>query len=479
EVERPGTDAMLTMDVTPTFDPTLRMKSIGVSWESSTQLMGVTRGVDEAALVRQFERAGLEGVRPGMRVVSYGETAVTPVAAWRERPVEVISGLRRALEGAAGAPVPVTFEDDAGGRVTVDVVARAEYQVAQGDLDGEQSGFEHLLGLTPPMSVAQVDEPGAKAGLQAGDVFARIGEREWPSILDGISEIRKHRGRDIQLELMRGGELIELTAPVGVQGRIGFRPDQAFDGPYVASLPETDADLAIKRMVPGVTAGSRLVSLDGVPVADFDALRRALLAATADAARSGDGATVELALGLGASLGDGDAPVELRAWELSPEDVAALHALSWDTTLLAAQFTQAEVLMRASGPVDAVVLGVQKTHRIMMLTYLTFQRLWQGTVRVDQLKGPVGIAHIGAQVADRGLIHLLFFLGLISVNLAVINFLPVPVVDGGLFVMLLIEGVTGKPVPIVVQNIATMIGLALILSVFVIVTINDLRALFF
>ena len=122
-------------------------------------------------------------------------------------------------------------------------------------------------------------------------------------------------------------------------------------------------------------------------------------------------------------------------------------------------------------------MGVRETHRVMMSTYLTFARLFQGTVKIEHLKGPVGIAHIGTIIADRGLVWLTFFLALISVNLAVVNFLPLPIVDGGQFLFILYEQISGKPVPIGFQNVATLAGLVLIGSMFLIVTFNDIANL--
>jgi regulator of sigma E protease len=114
----------------------------------------------------------------------------------------------------------------------------------------------------------------------------------------------------------------------------------------------------------------------------------------------------------------------------------------------------------------------------MMMTYLTFARLFQGTVKWEHLKGPVGIAHMGTRIAERGFIWLLFFMALISVNLAVINFLPLPIVDGGQFIFLVIEQIRGKPVPVQIQNVATLAGLLLIGAVFLIVTFHDIANLF-
>ncbi len=90
----------------------------------------------------------------------------------------------------------------------------------------------------------------------------------------------------------------------------------------------------------------------------------------------------------------------------------------------------------------------------------------------------MGIAHLGTIIADRGIIWLLFFMALISVNLAVINFLPLPIVDGGQFLFIVYEQVMGKPVSVGFQNAATLAGLVLIGSLFLIVTFNDVVTLF-
>ena len=89
------------------------------------------------------------------------------------------------------------------------------------------------------------------------------------------------------------------------------------------------------------------------------------------------------------------------------------------------------------------------------------------------IAGPLGIVDIGAKVAKGGFAQLLFFLGLISANLAVINFLPLPIVDGGLMVFLIIEKIKGTPVSLRVQVATQVVGLVLIVTAFVWVTLQD------
>ena len=86
--------------------------------------------------------------------------------------------------------------------------------------------------------------------------------------------------------------------------------------------------------------------------------------------------------------------------------------------------------------------------------------------------------HIGVNIVDRGFIYMLFFLGMISVNLAVINFLPLPIVDGGLFLFLIYEKLKGKPPSIAFQNASTIVGLFLIGTIFIVTFYNDVMRLF-
>jgi regulator of sigma E protease len=88
--------------------------------------------------------------------------------------------------------------------------------------------------------------------------------------------------------------------------------------------------------------------------------------------------------------------------------------------------------------------------------------------------GPLGIVNAGTKFAYKGNDWLIWFLSMISANLAVVNFLPIPIVDGGLFVFLILEKLQGKPLSARAQSVAQIIGLALILSVFLFVTYQDI-----
>jgi len=239
--------------------------------------------------------------------------------------------------------------------------------------------------------------------------------------------------------------------------------------------------------------------VNGTLVTNFTQLRERLIAATNDAAKAGTQASVSLSVqlpvpnsspdsqpdskpdsadkGTPASTTDNDATEQLTL-TIPREDVRALHALSWASPVSTSLFALKETTLKGKGIADSLRMGLRETHRVMLTTYSTFARLFQGTVKVEHLKGPVGIAHLGTRVAERGLVWLLFFMAMISVNLAVINFLPLPIVDGGQFLFLLFEQIRGRPVPVQVQNFATIVGLVLIGSMFLLVTFHDVMGLF-
>jgi regulator of sigma E protease len=211
---------------------------------------------------------------------------------------------------------------------------------------------------------------------------------------------------------------------------------------------------------------ARIDSVGGVPVTDWASLRAALRAS----APAGGASMQVKPFGVDAA--------RTVSIVISPDDAKALQSLGWMLPLPLEAFDPLMTTLSAHGnPLRAAAMGFQETGKLVVLTWLTLDRLVRGTVPVDQLRGPVGIVHVGVRVADRGFMYLVFFLAMISVNLAVLNFLPLPIVDGGLFLYLAYEAVRGRPPSVRFQNAATMAGLLLLGSLFVVTFYNDVMRL--
>ncbi len=103
----------------------------------------------------------------------------------------------------------------------------------------------------------------------------------------------------------------------------------------------------------------------------------------------------------------------------------------------------------------------------------------KGTRSVKELGGPIKIAQYSAKSAEYGLRSLLWFMALLSVNLGLINLLPIPILDGGHLLIYLVEFCLGKKIATKVQNFGFQIGLILLIIMTIFVTFNDLSSLSF
>lgn len=131
-------------------------------------------------------------------------------------------------------------------------------------------------------------------------------------------------------------------------------------------------------------------------------------------------------------------------------------------------------LRKADSWGQAISMGVRHTRNSAINICLTLRSLFRGDLSPRSLSGPVGIVNIGYKVADQGTTDLILFLGFLSINLAVLNFLPIPVLDGGHMVFLIWEGVTRrKPSPKVI-GWAHAAGLMFIILLFVFVLYLDI-----
>ncbi|MCK4753325.1 MAG: site-2 protease family protein, partial [Planctomycetes bacterium] len=143
-------------------------------------------------------------------------------------------------------------------------------------------------------------------------------------------------------------------------------------------------------------------------------------------------------------------------------------------------FRMSERLYKASGPINAIGMGYRKTYMFVAQTYVTLKLLVSGLVSTKDLMGPVGILTFSYKiVAEQPFIYYVYFLGLISACIAVFNFLPLPPLDGGHMILLLIEKIKGSALSERVHAAVAYAGWVLIGSFFLYVTFNDIVKGFF
>jgi len=326
-----------------------------------------------------------------------------------------------------------------------------------------------LLGLTPlPLIKSVVDGSSNQQILKAGDVIVGVSDIEFPrqgqlrSFLSGLTT------STVAMTILRDGTYLDVQASLS-SGKLGVLLTDAWQIPIVAQPiqstyknGEENATVIAGKQILG---GSTLLSLNATAIDDWFDFRKALIS-------SDNVLSLRMQSPIAASK-----PI-VYSLDISTANHEHIASLGWTTPLIPALFEPLYVVRSSGGnPLVAIQMGFDETVNMVVMTYLTIDRLLRRSVGVDQLRGPIGIIHIGSRIADRGMSYLLFFLAIISVNLAVLNFLPLPIVDGGLFLYLLYEKFRGKPPSIAFQNVAAMLGLGMIGILFVVTFYNDILRL--
>jgi regulator of sigma E protease len=289
--------------------------------------------------------------------------------------------------------------------------------------------------------------PAAKAGIPANAIITAANGQPIESWVELAELFRMHAGQDVTLTYNLGKEhglTATLSIPHSLRTKLGVGPE--------ASILSVDGKERIK-----VERNDRAANL---VVNQTLALNQALKDAV--------GKTVEIKYRPGPLSGTETKEVEITDDMLVPW----VGATAYTVDVIVGGET---MLLQKTNPIDAMGLGIRKTYFFVMQVYQVLERMIVSrTLGVDKISGPVGIVDIGSKMARGGIVDLLWFLALISANLAVINFLPLPIVDGGLMVFLIIEKIKGSPISVRVQVATQVVGLVLIATAFLYVTLNDL-----
>lgn len=136
-----------------------------------------------------------------------------------------------------------------------------------------------------------------------------------------------------------------------------------------------------------------------------------------------------------------------------------------------------KVFIKEVNPLWAGYYSLVQSWNLSKLFLLTVVKLVQGVVPLQTLGGPILIAQMAGQQANEGMLNLINFMALISINLAVLNLLPIPILDGGHLLFFLLEAVLRRPISVKKVELAQKVGLALLLLLMVVVFYNDIMRL--
>ncbi|MEK7756770.1 MAG: site-2 protease family protein, partial [Planctomycetota bacterium] len=383
--------------------------------------------------VRPGGAASIAGIEPGDLVLQCNQVD-NPTSA----------SVNREIGGANGLPVALTLRKR-DGRIVETVV----HPAAPGAIDASFSLVaDNLLqtGDIVPMINGQ-PSPAAQAEISAGAKITAIDDVAVTRWRDLIAVFQKSAGTTVQLSYVDSAKekrVVPFRVPHSLHTLLGVGPE--------ARIVRIDGRETVTTKTP---RGSETLSVR------YHEGTRAILR--------------EL-------IGNTNVAVEYRENPLSPlktktVDVTVDMVDPWVGRIAFSpniDVAEETILLKGENALDAVWIGMHKTYYFIRMVYRTMERMiFSRSVSVEQMSGPLGIIDIGGQIARTGLVQFLFFLAMISANLAVINFLPLPIVDGGLMVFLIIEKIKGSPVSLRIQVATQMIGLFLIIGAFLFVTYQD------
>jgi regulator of sigma E protease len=317
-----------------------------------------------------------------------------------------------------------------------------------------------LVGLPRPafldqparVGLVEKDSPAAKAGIQPGDLIVRLENWTDPPWEKVNFEVLSSAGRPLSVTVRRGNR--ELTMPVQpvAEGREGVG--------YAGWLPSEPAVIgSVESGKPasraGLRPGDEILALDGQPVWSPVLLPRLQ--------EIGDRDTTITIRRAGRTL---DVRVRPTLMDRGGQKVWAIGV-----TLPPA------VTLKALPAHLAFVEALRWNYRNCGMIFEVVLRLFERRLSLRTLGGPIDITRQSGEAAQRGLLDLVYFMALISLNLAVLNILPIPILDGGHILVLAVEGMIRRDLSLRLKERIVQLGLVFLILIFGIVMYNDILKL--
>ncbi len=323
---------------------------------------------------------------------------------------------------------------------------------------GTQSS-KTIVGDVLPDTIAE------RSGLEAGDEILKVGNREvndWQKVSIEMVSFSGDSTMPLTVRTVNGVTR-EKSFPLNgwklnpestdLFSDLGFQP---FQPELTTQLSVVQANSPAERA--GLQINDEILKIDGTPMRNWGQIvdylgPRPNTDIELEVVREGEQVTLQ------ASLGTNPSDSTRGYLGVSP------RSEPWP---------QEYIVEKKLGLFDAFIDGSKNTWRLMTVTLEMLGKLLTGDLSVKSLSGPISIAEGAGTHASYGLVAFLGFLAIISVNLGIINLLPLPILDGGHLLYFTIEWITGKPVSESIQDVGFRIGGVIIFAIMVTAIFNDI-----
>ncbi|SLM48787.1 Peptidase M50 [Nitrospira japonica] len=305
--------------------------------------------------------------------------------------------------------------------------------------------------------------PAAEAGMQIGDRVTKVNGRDISTRTELFDAVAKSNGQAISLEILRDGR----TKAISVVPSKPASSSQTEDIPYSLGIEETPALVtSVMHGSPaahaGLQAGDRVVSIDNQPIYTWSQMT-------------------------GLVKDHPNQPLHLEVVRESRRMPLTVTPSGEKTTVNGRQVEVGKIgisgpgrsVMRSSNPLLSLYDGLGATWGWTELTAVGLYKMIVGDISSKNIGGPLTIANISGEAASQGVSSVIFLIAILSINLGVLNLLPIPILDGGHLLFFLIEGILRKPLGERQREVAQQVGLVLLVGVMIFAFWNDLERIFF
>ena len=324
--------------------------------------------------------------------------------------------------------------------------------------------------LSPTIDAIRPGSPAVQAGLRVGDRITRIDEQDITTKNEVYAAVAESDGRSLTIEVRRGDTLKaflvtpELYGPENVEQADVEQADTQVR-PYVIGIEEAAPIVtAVMPDMPaaqaGLQEGDRIIEIQGETIQTWSQMTRIIKAHPNDSLTmqvKRDGAVVTLTI--------------------IPEPHEVTDNGTRATIGKIGIMGSGRSVIRASSPLTAVVQGVKATWGWSELTVVGIYKMLTGEISSKNIGGPIMIASASGSAAERGIADVMFFVAILSINLGILNLLPIPVLDGGHLFFFACEAVLGRPLAERQREVTQQVGLVLLFGIMIFAFFNDIHRL--
>lgn len=313
--------------------------------------------------------------------------------------------------------------------------------------------------LSPTIEAMRPDSPAAQAGLAIGDRVSRIDDEEILTQTDVFAAIASSQGKQLTIEVQRGQTTKTfLVTPEAVE--------HEGETMYVLGIEETPA--VVTSVVPGSPAmrgglreGDRILQINDEPIHTWRQMT--------DIVR----AHPDVALSFQAYR-DGT----IQTFIVTP-DSHSVTTVEGKTEVIGKVgiIGPGRSAITATSLADAPLKGAQATWGWIKLTVLGIGKIFTGEISPKNIGGPIMIASISGEAAEQGFSNVAFLVSILSINLGILNLLPIPILDGGHLLFFAFEAILRRPLGERQREFAQQVGLVLLVGIMVFAFWNDIERL--